>query len=143
MPCICCRHYLIYWTVSWQTSSGGGTGGRSWSGPHVCLSPPSDITFRDTLRGLFRSYQPVLPLELQSRLDRSAMAKQQIVHASVLNVDYYPRESHLITLRDPWSFPTLFHPACNHLVRQHMEDLAQKVPQLKSRWRFESDCIKG
>ncbi|KAL8723543.1 MAG: hypothetical protein Q9225_000178 [Loekoesia sp. 1 TL-2023] len=55
------------------------------------------------------------------------MARQQIVQASVLNVDYYPRESHLITFRDPWSFPTLFHPACNHLVRQHMDDLAQKI----------------
>lgn len=90
----------------------------------------------------FISYS-VLPPDLQARLDRSAMAKQQIVYASVLNVDYYPRESHLITFRDPWSFPTLFHPACNHLVRRHMEELAQKVLGLDSRWRFESDSIKG
>ena len=45
----------------------------------------------------------------------------------VLNVEFFPRESHLITFRDPWSFPILFHPACTHLVRKHMEDLAQKV----------------
>ncbi len=71
----------------------------------------------------------VLRPDLQVRLDKSAMARQQIVKASVLNIDYYPRESHLITFRDPWSFPTLFHPACNHLVAQHMDDLAQKVDQ--------------
>ncbi|KAI4168071.1 MAG: hypothetical protein LQ343_006670 [Gyalolechia ehrenbergii] len=69
----------------------------------------------------------ILQPELQHRLDQSTMARQQIVQASVLNIDYYPRESHLITFRDPWSFPVLFHPACNHLVRQHMDDLAQKI----------------
>ncbi|KAL8706032.1 MAG: hypothetical protein Q9201_000917 [Fulgogasparrea decipioides] len=58
---------------------------------------------------------------------QSPMTRQHIVHASVLNIDYYPRESHLITFRDPWSFPTLYHPACDHLVRQHMNDLAQKT----------------
>ncbi|KAL8906478.1 MAG: hypothetical protein Q9207_002016 [Kuettlingeria erythrocarpa] len=67
------------------------------------------------------------PLDLQVRLDNSAMARQHIVKASVLNIDYYPRESHLITFRDPWSFPTLFHLACNHLVAQHVADLAQKI----------------
>jgi hypothetical protein len=55
------------------------------------------------------------------------MAREQIRVFKVLEIDYYPRESHLVTLRDPWSFPVLFHPACNSLVRQHMEDLAQKV----------------
>lgn len=44
-----------------------------------------------------------------------------------LNIEFYPRESHLITFLDPWSFPTLFHPACNQLVQQHMIDLALKV----------------
>ena len=33
----------------------------------------------------------------------------------------------MVTFRDPWSFPILFHPSCNHLVRQHMEDVAQKI----------------
>ncbi|KAL8953167.1 MAG: hypothetical protein Q9222_000989 [Ikaeria aurantiellina] len=59
--------------------------------------------------------------------NQSSYAAQHIAETSVLNLDYYPRESHLITLRDPWSFPTLYHPACNHLVRQHMADLAQKI----------------
>lgn len=55
------------------------------------------------------------------------MAREKILQVKTLNIDFYPRESHLITFRDPWSFPTLFHPACNQLVRKHMEDLAQKV----------------
>ncbi|KAL8980310.1 MAG: hypothetical protein Q9205_004572 [Flavoplaca limonia] len=97
--------------------------------PHILDCLMADLE-RRRYRRTFLVWTSLLPLELQSRLDRSAMAKQQIVHANVLNVDYYPRESHLITLRDPWSFPTLFHPACNHLVRQHMEDLAQKIVSL-------------
>ncbi|KAL9033543.1 MAG: hypothetical protein Q9214_007463, partial [Letrouitia sp. 1 TL-2023] len=55
------------------------------------------------------------------------MAGEQIVEANTLNIDFFPRESHLITFRDPWSFPILFHPACNQLVRQHLDDLAQKI----------------
>ena len=55
------------------------------------------------------------------------MAREQISLFKVLNIEWYPRESHLVTFRDPWSFPVLFHPACNHLVRHHIEDLAQKV----------------
>jgi syntaxin-binding protein 1 len=45
----------------------------------------------------------------------------------VLNLDYYPRESQVITFRDPWSFPILYHPAASSLVRKHIADLAQKV----------------
>ena len=69
----------------------------------------------------------VLPPDCRSRLDNSAMAREQIAGVRALNIDFYPRESHLITFRDPWSFPMLFHPACNQLVRKHMDDLAQKV----------------
>ncbi|KAL8649280.1 MAG: hypothetical protein Q9226_005643 [Calogaya cf. arnoldii] len=94
--------------------------------PHILDCLMADLE-RRRYRRTFLVWTALLPLELQNRLDRSAMAKQQIVYTNVLNVDYYPRESHLITLRDPWSFPTLFHPACNHLVRQHMEELAQKI----------------
>ncbi|KAL8678970.1 MAG: hypothetical protein Q9186_004739 [Xanthomendoza sp. 1 TL-2023] len=95
--------------------------------PHILDCLMADLE-RRRYRRVFLIWTSLLPQDLQQRLDRSALAKQQIVYASVLNVDYYPRESHLITFRDPWSFPTLFHPACNHLIRQHMEDLAQKKP---------------
>jgi syntaxin-binding protein 1 len=33
----------------------------------------------------------------------------------------------VITFRDPWSFPVLFHPGCSHLIKNHLQDLAQKV----------------
>lgn len=70
---------------------------------------------------------PVLSPELRTRIDKSAMAREQIAQLRILNIDFFPRESHLVTFRDPWSFPTLYHPACNYLVRKHMTDLAQKV----------------
>ncbi len=68
----------------------------------------------------------MLPPALRERVDRS-QARDQIALFKVLNVEFFPRESHLVTFRDPWSFPLLYHPACNTLVRQHLEDLAQKV----------------
>lgn len=69
----------------------------------------------------------VLPGPLRDRIDKSQMAREQIVAFRVLNIEYFPRESHLVTFRDPWSFPILFHPACNNLVRRHLEEMAQKV----------------
>lgn len=61
------------------------------------------------------------------RLERSQMAQDQIASFRVMNADYFPRESRVITFRDPWSFPVLFHPGCNHLIKGHLESLAQKV----------------
>lgn len=55
------------------------------------------------------------------------MAQQQIRLYRVLQLDYYPRESHLVTFKDPWSFPLLFHPDCNDLVARHMEAMAERV----------------
>ncbi|EAW12936.1 Sec1 family protein [Aspergillus clavatus NRRL 1] len=66
----------------------------------------------------------------RARLDRSQMAREQIADFRVLNIDFFPRESRLVTFRDPWSFPVLFHPGCNHLIRGHLQDLAQKVVSL-------------
>ncbi|MCJ1378484.1 vacuolar sorting protein VPS33/slp1 [Xylographa soralifera] len=68
-----------------------------------------------------------LPPELRQRIDQSSTAKEQIAQARILNINFFPRESHLITFRDPSSFPMLFHPACNQLVPKHMYDLAQKI----------------
>ena len=76
---------------------------------------------------LLRLTITVLDPALRSRIDRFPSARELIADFRILNIDFYPRESHLITLRDPWSFPVLFHPACNHLIREHLEALAQKV----------------
>jgi len=69
----------------------------------------------------------VLHPSLRDRIDKSSIAREQIATFKVLNIEFYPRESHLVTFRDPWEFPVLFHPDCNHLVRKQMEDIAQKV----------------
>jgi syntaxin-binding protein 1 len=74
----------------------------------------------------------VLHPALRDRIDKSQIAREQIAQFTVLNAEYYPRESHVVTFRDPWSFPILYHPACNGLVRQHMEDIAQKVERRSS-----------
>jgi len=67
----------------------------------------------------------------------------------VLNLEYYPRESNVVTFRDPWSFPILYHPACSNLVRQHMADLAQKVGEEIKCWtgimlirRIDCGCMR-
>ncbi|KAI3392282.1 hypothetical protein diail_5919 [Diaporthe ilicicola] len=69
----------------------------------------------------------LLEPELRRRLYSHPQARELIAAYQILNIDYFPRESHLVTFRDPWSFPVLFHPGCNHLVREHMQALAQKI----------------
>jgi syntaxin-binding protein 1 len=58
------------------------------------------------------------------------MVQEQVAAFQTISIDYYPRESRLVTFRDPWSFPVLFHPGCNHLVREHLTTLAHKVGRL-------------
>ncbi|KLJ07133.1 hypothetical protein EMPG_17385 [Blastomyces silverae] len=64
--------------------------------------------------------------QLRHRIERSSMARDQIADFRVMNINFFPREAHVAIFRDPWSFPTLFHPACNNLIRPHLDDLAQK-----------------
>lgn len=70
---------------------------------------------------------PVLDPQERARLEKLQVARDQIAEFRTLNIDFFPRESHLVTLRDPWSFPVLFHPGCNHLIRGHLEELSRKV----------------
>ena len=86
----------------------------------------------------FLVWTSVLDPQLRRKIDGSPFAKQAIAGFETLTIDFFPRESHLVTFRDPWSFPVLFHPACNGLVRKHMQDLAQKVGCFLSvsYWRF-------
>ncbi|CAK7199958.1 hypothetical protein SEUCBS139899_002646 [Sporothrix eucalyptigena] len=94
--------------------------------PHIvdCLLADLD---RRRYRRAFLVWTSVLDPQLQQRIDNTPVARQQIAGFDMLSVDFFPRESHLVTFRDPWSFPILFHPDCNDLVRQHMEDLARKI----------------
>ncbi|RWA10762.1 hypothetical protein EKO27_g4345 [Xylaria grammica] len=94
--------------------------------PHIVDCLLADMERRRYKR-CFLVWVSVLDPQLRRRIDNSPIAKQQIAGFETLSIDYYPRESHLVTFRDPWSFPILYHPSCNGLVKQHMQDLAQKV----------------
>ncbi|RYP07471.1 hypothetical protein DL764_002478 [Monosporascus ibericus] len=98
--------------------------------PHIVDCLMADVE-RRRYRKCFLVWTAVLDPQLRRKIDASPLAKQQIAGFETLSIDYFPRESHLITFRDPWSFPVLYHPACNGLVRRHMQDLAQKVNILR------------
>ncbi|KAL1962894.1 hypothetical protein VTN77DRAFT_9072 [Rasamsonia byssochlamydoides] len=97
--------------------------------PHIVDCLMADMERRRYRRG-FLIWTAFLDPQLRGRLDRSQMAREYIASVRVLNVDFYPREARLVTFRDPWSFPVLFHPACNHLIRSHLEELARKIVSL-------------
>jgi len=97
------------------------------------LSPKSHIV--DTLiadlekqryRGAFLLWTDALPRHLQERI-RASRGKSLIGGEQELSIDYFCRESHLVTFRDPWSFPILYNLTCSELVKEHMEGLARKV----------------
>lgn len=44
-----------------------------------------------------------------------------------LNINFFARESHLFTLRDPSSVYSLYHPECRDLVIPHIKELARKI----------------
>nr|OQO22060.1 hypothetical protein B0A51_09808 [Rachicladosporium sp. CCFEE 5018] len=94
--------------------------------PHIVDCVMADLGKRK-YRKAFLVWTSLLHPALRDRIDKSSTAREQIALFKVLNVEFFPRESHLVTFRDPWAFPVLFHPACNGLVRQHMEDVAQKI----------------
>lgn len=77
----------------------------------------------------FAYTMPILDLDplMRSRINGFSAAGELIANMQVMNINFFPRESRLAIFRDPWSFPTLFHPGCNNLVRDHLTELAQKV----------------
>lgn len=98
------------------------------------LSPEShivDCLLADfELRRYRRAYlvwTNLLDPALRRKIDDFPTVRQLRASSRTLFIDFFPRESHLITFRDPWSFPLLYHPACNALVPKHMQALAQKV----------------
>ncbi|KAI1265573.1 Sec1 family protein [Xylariaceae sp. FL1019] len=97
--------------------------------PHIVDCLIADIERRRYKRCLL-IWTAVLDPPLRRRIDALPMAQQAIASFETLSIDFYPRESHLVTFRDPWSFPILYHPSCNGLVKQHMQDLAQKITAL-------------
>lgn len=98
--------------------------------PHIVDCLMADFE-RRRYRRTFLVWTTLLDPQLRRRIDGSPQAKQQLAGFDTLSVDFFPKESHLITFRDPWSFPILYHPSCNNLVAVHMQTLAQKVTTMK------------
>ncbi|KAK3353045.1 Sec1 family protein [Lasiosphaeria hispida] len=91
--------------------------------PHILECLLADFE-RRRYRKAFIVWAGILNPELGRRLQP---VRQQIAAVETLLVDFFPRESHLLTFRDPWSFPVLYHPGCNDLIAAHMKQLAQKI----------------
>ncbi|EGC47540.1 Sec1 family superfamily [Histoplasma capsulatum var. duboisii H88] len=94
--------------------------------PHIVDCVMADFE-RRRYKKSFLVWISNLDPQLRHRIEKSPMARAQIADFRVMNINFFPRESHVAIFRDPWSFPTLFHPACNNLIRPHLDDLAQKI----------------
>ncbi|RMZ84679.1 hypothetical protein DV737_g895, partial [Chaetothyriales sp. CBS 132003] len=57
-----------------------------------------------------------------------AEARARLIAASrSIDVDFVPRESHVVSFCEPWSFFALFHPSCDSLVKAHLDGLTAKI----------------
>ncbi|CAI6090888.1 unnamed protein product [Clonostachys chloroleuca] len=64
---------------------------------------------------------------LRRKIDDFPGVRQLRASSNTLFIDFYPREASLLTFRDPWSFPILYHKDCDSLVATHLKTLAQKI----------------
>lgn len=94
--------------------------------PHIVEVLKADLSRRRYNRG-FLIWTGTLPRPLGEALFRSESRRRQIANTQDLNVDFYARESHLVTFQAPWSFHILFNPYCDTLVKSHLDVLTQKV----------------
>jgi syntaxin-binding protein 1 len=94
--------------------------------PHIVDCLLADFERRRYCRA-YLVWTSLMDPSLRRRIDEVPGIRQLRASSQTLFVDFYPRESHVVTFRDPWSFPMLYHPACNSLVPKHMQALAQKI----------------
>lgn len=94
--------------------------------PHVVEALKADLA-RRRYRRAFLIWTSRLPRQLHEELFRSETRRQLIADSKSVDVDFYPRESHLITFREPWSFYALFHPACDSMVKAHLDAMTAKI----------------
>lgn len=78
-------------------------------------------------RRAYLLWTSLLEPNLRRRIDEFPPTRHFRASSKTLFSNFYPRESNLVIFRDPWSFPMLYHPACNNLVPKHMQALAQQV----------------
>lgn len=94
--------------------------------PHIVDCLMADFE-RHRYRNSYLVWTSFLEPKIRDRIDRSDMARAQMAGFYTLAVDYFPRESNLITFRDPYSFQMLYNPSCNNLVAPHVLALAKQV----------------
>lgn len=94
--------------------------------PHIVDCLMADLERRRYKRA-FLIWTSVLDGKHRMRIMESPQNQQIIANMSTLTISYFPREARLVTFREPWSFPILYHEKCNNLVATHLQSLAQKV----------------
>ncbi|KAG9254275.1 Sec1-like protein [Emericellopsis atlantica] len=94
--------------------------------PHIVDCLLHDFSTRK-YRSAFLVWTNLLPAELRRKIDEFPGVRQLRSSTKTLFIDFYPRESHLITFRDPWSFPVLYHRKCDSLVAAHLKTTAQRI----------------
>ncbi|KAK3990061.1 protein transport protein sec1 [Cladorrhinum sp. PSN332] len=92
--------------------------------PHIVDCLLADFE-RRRYRSGFLVWTGALPDYLRRKLE---VAQRQIAaQPPSLLVDFFPRESHLVTFRDPHGFLILYNPFCNNIVEGYLKELAQKI----------------
>lgn len=94
--------------------------------PHIVECLKADLG-RKRYRRAHLIWTTQLPRPLAEEIFRSESRARLIVESRTLNIEFFPRESNLITFREPWSFHILFHPACDALVKNHLDTLTQRL----------------
>lgn len=94
--------------------------------PHIVDCLMADLERRRYKRA-FLIWTSVLDGEHRMRIMSSPQNQQMIADMSTLTINFFPREQRLVTFRDPYSFPLLYHTDCNEFVPKELQNLAQKV----------------
>jgi syntaxin-binding protein 1 len=94
--------------------------------PHIVDCLLADFEQR-RYRSAYLIWTSLIKAELRRKIDDFPGVRQMRATTKTLFIDFFPRESNLITFRDPWSFPILYHRECDSLVAAHLKSLAQKV----------------
>jgi len=94
--------------------------------PHIVEALKADLSRRRYRRG-FLVWTSTLPQPLGADLFSSEPRRQLIANTKDLNIDFFPRESHVITFKADWSFHILYNPQCDQLIKSHLNTLTQKI----------------
>lgn len=126
-PAIPCLHRIDIERIEEKREKNEGMGAIYLISPqeYIVEALVADLE-KKRYQSAFLVWTDVLDRSMRDRIAGSSGARR-ITGELELPVDFFPRESHLVTFRDPWSFPMLYNPDCNDLVKVHMPILARKV----------------